>query len=438
MASLKGRVWIASDTDGDGIEDMFRPFSDELATPYGLSAGEGHVDVVCKFALLRLIDADSDGRAERIVTLASGWGHTADYHDWAVGLPQDDDGCYYVGLPCQQDDRSVAAAHLRGRILRLVPREPTDDDPQRFQLHEYALGQRFPMGLAINRRQQLVGTDNQGNYNPFNELNHLLSGHHYGFINRLELATDRRAALTEPAINIPHPWTRSVNGICFLEMPNPARFGDQLESVEAKAFGPFAGHLIGCEYDTRRLVRMSLQEVDGKLQGAVYPLSSNAPEETPTFLGPIACAVAPDGAIYVGSFRESGWGGANNVGEIVRLELQPNQLPCGIREITAIPAGFRIRFTRPVDVPLASDPQHYSVASSYRISTPAYGGEDQDRRTEAVQRVEVAADGSYVDLIFSPLSEGRVYEFRLQRLIERERPFFPAEAFYTLRAIPDS
>ena len=31
------------------------------------------------------------------------------------------------------------------------------------------------------------------------------------------------------------------------------------------------------------------------------------------------CAVSPRGDLYVGGIRDSGWGGANNIGEIVRL-----------------------------------------------------------------------------------------------------------------------
>src|SRR5690606_25966127 len=144
--------------------------------------------------------------------------------------------------------REPAAAHLRGRALRLTPRTPTDESPQRFQIEEVCAGLRFPMGLVRTRSGDLFATDNQGNYNPYNELNHLLPGRHYGFINKLEFHPGERPPLTAPAIDIPHPWTRSVNGICALELSDLA--------ASRAAFGPFEGHLVGCEYDTRRLVRM--------------------------------------------------------------------------------------------------------------------------------------------------------------------------------------
>ncbi|HWC91402.1 MAG TPA: PA14 domain-containing protein, partial [Pirellulales bacterium] len=125
ISSLKGRVCLVRDTDGDGLEDEIKPFSDDLAAPYGVNCAGNDIDVINKYGLLRLYDSDGDGHAENTEVLADGWGYTSDYHDWAVGLPRDAQGNYYVALPCQQDERSEAAARLRGWALKLVPRSPT-------------------------------------------------------------------------------------------------------------------------------------------------------------------------------------------------------------------------------------------------------------------------------------------------------------------------
>ena len=55
-----------------------------------------------------------------------------------------------------------------------------------FDIEVISAGHRFPMGMARNREGELFVTDNQGNYNPFNELNHVRKGPHFGFINALE------------------------------------------------------------------------------------------------------------------------------------------------------------------------------------------------------------------------------------------------------------
>jgi hypothetical protein len=292
------------------------------------------------------------------------------------------------------------------------------------------------MGLARNRNGELFVTDNQGNYNPFNELNHVQKGAHYGFINELEKQRGYKPPpLTEPAINIPHPWTRSVNGICFLDTPRELR-EKLLLAERADHFGPLEGHLIGCEYDTRALIRMTLQKVGDTYQGAAYPLSIPPERVEDGLLGPIVCAVSPRGELYVGNIRDSGWGAGNNVGEIVQIKIEPDKLPCGIAEVRATADGFTIDFFRPVDRAKAADAANYSLISYRRESTPAYGGPNLDRRVETIAAIELAPDAKRVTLKLPDLREGFVYEFQLKSLVRGKELFHPAEAHYTLNRTP--
>jgi hypothetical protein len=281
------------------------------------------------------------------------------------------------------------------------------------------------MGLAKNRAGDVFVTDNQGNYNPFNELNHLQPGKDYGFINAIDKGKLDRPALTPPAINIPHPWTRSVNGICFLQSSN-------------NLWGPFEDHLIGCEYDTRRLIRMSLQKVGNTYQGACYPFSlENPPGDN--FLGPISCAVSPRGDLYIGSIRDSGWGGGANVGEVVRIAPPADwkTIPAGIAEVKAFAGGFTIDFTQPVDATIAAAVKNYSLESFTRESTPAYGGPDKNRRVEKISRVELSADRRRATLHLDELRTGYVYEFHVKNMTGiGDGTFFPAEDYYTLIVAP--
>jgi hypothetical protein len=386
------------------------------------------VDVIVKGGLLRLGDFDAAGRANSWNRIASGWGHTDDYHDWAVELVKGPDGEYYIGLPCQQDDRSEAAAKHRGQMLKLVPRKPTKDDPRLYAIEAVSSGHRFPMGMAMNRAGDLFVTDNQGNYNPFNELNHVRPGAHFGFINKLQKNQGYKPPrYDDPAINIPHPWTRSVNGICFLDTPAALR------KEKGEVFGPLEGHLIGCEYDTRRLIRMTLEKVGGEYQGAAYPLSKEPSSPEKGLLGPIVCAVSPRGELYIGNIRDSGWGAGNNIGEIVQIKVDPAGLPCGIGEVRVAKEGFTIDFLQPVDPRLAADVANYSLASYRRESTPAYGGPDLDRRIEKLNQVQVSPDARRVTLHLPELREGFVYELQLKNLAPQGGEFYPAEAYYTLR-----
>ena len=432
FTSLKGRLWLVRDTNDDGLEDRITCFSDELAAPFGIAAGKDYVDVINKYALLRLYDDDGDNRSDRVRTLASGWSHTTDYHDWAVGLPRDSKGGYFMATACQQDKRSPVAARWRGRVMHLAPRRPSPADPRAFDVRVISEGHRFPIGIARSAAGDLFVTDNQGNYNPFNELNHVVRGAHYGFLNAVERKPGYQPPLTAPAIKIPHPWTRSVNGICFLDTPPELR-----ETRGGDVFGPWEGHLIGCEYDTRRLIRMSFQRVGDTLQGAAYPFSYDEPPGGEPLRGPLVCAVSPGGELYVGCIRDSGWGGSNNVGGIVRLRLKSSdKIPTGLAEVQATATGFRLLFTHPVDGRLANDKDNFTVSSYTRVPTPAYGGPDKNRRKETVRAIRVSDDRREVQLDLRDLREGYVYEIRLKALVPKGKEFFPAEAYYTLNRIP--
>ncbi|MBL8829941.1 MAG: hypothetical protein JNM18_23380, partial [Planctomycetaceae bacterium] len=430
FTSLKGRLCAAIDTDGDGLEDKTQPVSDDFAAPYGLHINDDSIDVINKYALLRLHDRDRDGFFEQNEVLADDWGYTSDYHDWAVGLPKDAAGHYYVALPCQQDNRSPAAAHRRGTTIRLTPITRDPQTQRGFQITPFTAGHRFPMGIAINREQAIFVTDNQGNYTPFNELNHLRVGRRFGFINKLEAKPDFAPPFEFAAISIPHPWTRSVNGICFLYTPNAVR-----ERLGRDVFGPFEGHLVGCEFNGLSLVRMSVEPVGDTYQGAIYPLSIPPQADQPTFEGPVVCEVGPTGDLYVGNVRDSGWGGGQNTGSIVRMRPS-GQWPLGIAEVRARNAGFQLKFTGPVDVAKANSARSYHVRSYRRIPTPAYGGNDVEDRTEHVERVELATDRQSVVLHLGALRAGFVYEIRTENLGESAAMFHPAEAHYTLLTIP--
>ena len=430
IASLKGRVLQVKDTNDDGLGDTFDVISDDLPAPYGLAVNEASVDVLCKTSLIRLTQSDLGPNVPYNQTvIADGWGYTADYHDWAVGLERDPDGCYYMALPCQQDDRSEAAARLRGQALKLIP-SSSQDSTRAYRIEPMVAGLRFPMGLALSSSGDLFATDNQGNYNPFNELNHLQFGKRYGFINKLEAKPGFSPEFESPAVSLPHPWTRSVNGLCFLNTPQTLK-----DKGKAHVFGAFEGDLIGCEYNGLSLIRMSLQKVDGQYQGAAYMFSRPPLSDEATFEGPVTCAVSPEGELYVGSIHDSGWGGGQNTGSLVRLKAD-GALPLGIDEVLATATGFEVKFTQPVDAQRATQAANYSIRSYRRVSTPAYGGDDQDERNEPVRELTVSADLKSVVFEMNALRGGCVYEINVGSVGEGEQTIFPSQAHYNMRTVP--
>lgn len=416
LTSLKGGVFRLVDSNHDGEFDTYLKFADDLSSPFGLLVEGDDILVSHKPELLRLKDTNRDGFADRTEVVAAGWGVTSDYHDWMVGPVAAKEGGYYLALSCQQDKRSPAAALGRGKLIRTLP-------DAGFEM--VTSGLRFPMGLAANDSGDLFATDNQGVTNPFNELNHLRPGRHYGFFNALEKKTANQQ-VESPAIDIPHPWTGSVNGIAFVPRDG--------------SFGPYGGQLIGAEYTTRRLIRMSLQKVGETFQGCTYPFGEagrSAIEKDETFLGPIALAFAKDGTLYVGSMIDSGWGGGNNRGAIERVRFT-GKIPFGIREVRAWSGGFDIDFTGEVDEELASKATAYTLSRYRRIHTAGYATPDRDRAPVSVASVRISEDHHSVRLAIDGFQSGYVYDIAVGKLRQESESTYPAVAFYTLNVVPES
>ncbi len=428
FATLKGEVWRAADTNGDDIEDEVTLVADGLSAPFGLAMADEEgletIDVADKTALLRMADTDGDGKIDRVRTVASGWGHSTDYHGWIVGLPRDLEGNYYAVVT----NRNGPVEQLRGQVMRLEKLAEPTPAHRAYRIKPLAMGLRFPVGIALSRKGALFVTDNQGQFNPYNELIHVVEGSHYGFFNLegLEDTPEIKAMpKSGPTIGIPHPWVRSVNGICFLETPD-----ELLKTTGKKLFGPFEGHLLGCEATTRQLIRVSLQKVGDRYQGAVYPLSIQPPRGASSLLRPLVAQIAPDGAVLVGSIHDSAWGAGRNVGEIVKMRFN-GQLPTGIAEMRAVESGFELEFTGPIDRAKAKNAGNYVLVSYRRVPTPAYGGPDVDRRTEKIDSLTVSENGRRVVLTLPELRTGFVYELRLRNLTRGGELFHPAEAFYS-------
>jgi mono/diheme cytochrome c family protein len=429
FTSLKGQVYLARDTNADGLPDRLVLVEEGLAAPFGLLADGNDLLVAHKPEVLRLGDFDGAGLAGRRTIVADGWGYTDDYHDWTTGIVRDDAGRLYIGLGSDyaKAGRTTDQGRWRGKVLRIDP-----DGAITPVGHEF----RYPIGLARNAAGDIFVTDNQGVQNPFNELNHLVTGARYGVPSLFEEPHEQPPQ--PPAIQIPHPWTRSVNGIFPLTAGPHESFG---------------GQLVGCEYDTRFLVRMSLEQVDGVYQGGIYPLSLPAnrmlsgtqaeasagppgPSVRRGFLGVLCGAQAPGGDLYIGGIHDSGWNGGPNVGEIVRLRRR-GELPAGIERISATPTGFEVRFTQPVDAKLAGEVSHYAISGVTRRWTSGYATPDSGQHRLVVERVELSADGRQASLVTTGRQPGHVYEFKLDGLRSAAgQPLWPAVGFYTLHRVP--
>lgn len=422
FTSLKGHVYIARDADGDGVEESITQFEEGLAAPFGVLPDGDDLLVAHKPELLRLQDIDHDGRADRRIVVAAGWGYTHDYHDWTAGPVRAADGSLFLAISSDYSNNGRDPLQLkwRGKVLRI---DSTG------AIEPYAHELRFPMGIAFDASGHLFVSDQQGVQNTFNEIDHIIEGGRYGVPAQADPKSDE--GKLRATVQVPHPWTRSVNGIFFLPPLSTDQNADDRNPLHA-----FAGHGIGCEYNGRFLIRFTTQEVDGQLQGAVYEFTSTTwDDDAHTFLGPICGGVSPDGDIYIGSIFDSGWLGGRNTGEIVRLHPS-GSLPNGIKEVRAVPGGFQIEFIRPLDPAQAADVGHYAISGYTRVWEGAYATPDSGRYEPPIRDARVEQGGRQVDLRVDDLREGFVYELTCEFNDDSAEPLHPRQATYTMNLVP--
>lgn len=418
FTSLKGHVYETEDSDGDGLADKLIERERGLAAPFGVLPFEGGLLVSHKPELLWLPETDGTRPVTRREIWADGWGYSDDYHDWTTGPVQDGEGMLYLGIGSNysQQGRSKETSQWRGKVLRI-------DKDRRVEPFAHEL--RYPQGIAFDTQGRLFVSDQQGVANAFNEINHVQEGRRYGVKSLYD--EDSAAPEMRASVQIPHPWTRSVNGIFFLPM---------------NITGPlaaFAGHGVGCEYNGRFLVRFSLQEVGGALQGACYELSRpNWGEESQTFLGPMCGMATASGAMYIGSIFDSGWLGGPNTGEIVRLTPDGAAVPNGIRELRATGDGFEIDFLRPVETARLQDVSRYLISGYTRVWQGSYATPDSGRYTPQVISAVISSDRQSVQLTLDELREGYVYEVNCSALAAEGEEWFPGTGHYTMNRIPSS
>jgi cbb3-type cytochrome oxidase cytochrome c subunit len=435
VTSLKGDVLFIRDTNGDGDLDSTQVYAEGLAAPFGVLGGDvaagtatPEILVVHKPELLSLRDRDGDGRADEREVRVAGWGYTDNYHDWSAGPVRDADGNLYLATSSDyaQPGRREELCRWRGKVLRLAP-----DGATTAIAHEL----RYPMGIAFDPQGRLFVSDQQGVANCFNEIDHIVPDGRYGVKGLYDPDSDLPAK--RAAIQIPHPWTRSVNGIFFIpSVPDAQDTLNAQHSTLNSPLAPFAGHGIGCEYNGRFLIRFSLQEVGGQLQGATYLFTrSTWDDAAQTFLGPICGAVAPNGDLYIGSIHDSGWLGGMNTGEIVRLR-PTGDWPNGIREIRAMPDGFEIEFLQPVDRAKAVLPESYTLSGYTRVWKGNYATDDSGRYAPRIQSIDHSADGRTVTLHVDRLEPEYVYDVVVKPISADGQPLFPDIGYYTMNVVP--
>lgn len=429
VATRLGDIYMVENAlEGPGAKAKFTKFARGLHEPLGLTIDGGWLYATQRGEVTRMKDTNGDGRADLFETVAGdGWGMTGDYHEYAFGSKMDKDGNIWVVLCLTGSFTSEAP--FRGWCMR-VNRDGT--------VLPTSSGLRSPGGVATNALGDMFYTDNQGPWNGACALKQLAPGAFVGNPSgnrwyaradnmgkkpaeplsgsRMHLEAKKIPELIPPAILFPYnKMGQSASGIA---------------ADYTGKFGPFKGQLFVADQTHSTVMRVFLEKVNGRYQGATFMFKEGFAS------GNVGLEFAPNGALLVGG-TDRGWGSRGGKQFALQRLDYTGQPPFEIHEMRAKPDGFELTFTEPIDPATASNPDSYKIETYTYIYQASYGSPEVDGATPKIKEIKVAADNKSARLVIEGLQEGHVHELHLPgvRSAKGEALLHDA-AFYTLNQIP--
>ena len=152
-------------------------------------------------------------------------------------------------------------------------------------------------------------------------------------------------------------------------------------------------------------MRCHLETIGGVMQGACFRFREGFRS------GSLALQFAPDGSLYVGGTNR-GWG-SRGAGDFALERLTwTGKTPFEILAIRAVPEGFELEFTEPVDAKTAADVTSYAAKGFTYIYQASYGSPVVDEEACPIETAAPSADGRRVRLTLGNLREGMVHELK--------------------------
>ena len=431
VSTRRGEIYLVEHPfAADPAKDAkFTRFAAGLHEVLGLAYRDGWLYATQRCEVSRLKDEDGDGRADLFETVTDAWGISGDYHEYAFGSKFDRDGNLWVVL-CLTGSFS-SDAPLRGWALRVSPDG---------KVTPTCSGLRSPGGVGMNAAGDMFYTENQGPWNGACSLKHLEPGSFLGHSSGLKWWDEFGKALGARP-NEPESGSRmAVEVKKVLKLRAPAvyfpypKMGQSASGIACDTtggkFGPFRDQLFVGDQSASTIMRVDLEQVDGRYQGACFPFREGFGS------GCLPVLMTPEGSMFVGGTNR-GWGSRGSKPFALERLDWTGKVPFEVLTMRARPDGFALTFTQPVDPRIAGDPKSYSLRTHTYIYQSTYGSPEVDETRPAVERAEVSEDGKTVRLHVSRLVEGHIHELHLDGLRSVDSvPLLHKEAYYTMNAIP--
>lgn len=434
IATRQGKIWLIDNPNGQ--QPQFSLFASGLHEPLGLSFTDNSFYTAQRGELTKLTDRNNDGKADLFETVYL-WQTTGNYHEYSYGPVLLPDGNMVVtrNLGWQESFRHMESfVKWSGWLLKI---------DQKGRLTPIATGMRSPAGIGFNDKGDLFYAENQGDWIGSGWITHVEEGDFTGHPEGLKWSNEPESpvrsfkneifssahgtmyhfAKSHPDLKIKLPSVWFPHGIMGISTSD-------IINIESTDFGPFKNQLLVGDQGQSKVMRVTLEKINGQYQGACYP-----------FLDGFSSGVfrllwdERDPVLYVG-MTSRGWSsvGASPFG--LQKVKWTGRVPFEMKNIYAKPYGFDIEFTLPPDHMAGMDKHAFTITAFSYLYHDGYGSPVVDMQVKKVEKVETSGNAT-IKLYIDDLKEGLIYEIRLKDLksVKGER-LFNDFAYYTLNNIP--
>ena len=431
VGTRRGEVWLIENAfDADPAKAKFTRFAHGLHEVLGLAQKDGWLYVTQRPDVSRLKDADGDGRADTFEVVSDGWEVNGDYHEYAFGSRFDRDGNIWVTLCLTGSFNSNSK--YRGWAGKVTPDGkwvPTTS------------GVRSPGGVGFNAEGDVFYTDNQGPWNGACGLKCLTVGGFVGHPESFRWYKEKEARYLGDPPAVPRSNSRMITEAKRIPQLYPTcvffpygKMGQSAAGIDCDVsggkFGPFEKQLFVGDQTHSTVMRVTLEKVNGRYQGACYPFRSGFG------CGVVPVRFGPDGSLFAGG-TSRGWGSRGNKPFSIERLVWTGKVPFEVHEMRARPDGFELTFTRPVDPATAGKLESYALKTYTYVYRADYGSPEVDQTTPKITKAAAGKDGKCVRLIVEGLQEGHVHDLALAGVRSADgQSLLHPQAYYTLNSIP--
>lgn len=435
VCTRRGEVWIISNPNITGFErPVFKRFAHGMHEPLGLAIKDGDIYVTQRSELTRLRDTDKDGVADSYDKIYS-WPLSGNYHEYSYGPLFLPNGNMLVTLNVGWSNslgHGVSLVPWRGWLLEITPDG---------KMTPIAAGLRSPAGYGFNPEGDLFYTENQGDWVGSGRMTHLEKGDFAGNAESLKWSSLPGSPVKLKPGDIPstgrplYDIAQEVDGLKSPAIWFPhgifgiSTSGFVYDSTKGR-FGPFENQLLVGDQGQSKIMRVALEKVKGQYQGVVFGFREGFSS------GILRLAWGNDGSLFAG-MTSRGWSSTGRQLYSLQRLAWTGKLPFEMKTVRAMPDGFEIEFTMPVNKEVAANPDSYKVTGfSYKYHAN-YGSPVINSKQCPVRGIAVSDDGMKARLVIDSLRLGYIHEIVADVKAANGKSLLHNTGYYTLNAIPD-